>query len=250
MVDNKMLNRVKGLFAKADSVEGTPEADTLREKAFELLAKYGIDEAMARGSAGSGNVDGDTMKAVTFTYTGDRFGYEKMYLVNRVSKSLHCDAVQLHGEHVLQIFGLSRHLERVKFLIQLLMPQLLSSATQAIPANPFAGRDPKDSARLTAEHRAEFMIGFADRIGSRIQESEDNAASTYDRENGGTGASLMLKSDFDRAQAAMYKKYAGMIGQGRGRSVGRGEGYRAGHAAGDRADVGNTRVGAGRQAIG
>ena len=44
----KALDRVRKLFAKAESVVGTPEAEVLLERAYALLAKYGVDEALAR----------------------------------------------------------------------------------------------------------------------------------------------------------------------------------------------------------
>lgn len=247
MIDNKMLTRIKNLFAKADSVEGTPEAETFRAKAFELLAKYGIEESMARGA--NGEVSGDTMRAAKFAYTDDTFGYEKMYLVFAVGRALHCSAVQLQGEHQLQLFGLARHMERVKFLVDLLMPQMLSGATKAVPNDPFAGGSLAAAKRAISQHRAEWMIGFAETVHQRLAESERNAAGEYDKASGGTGAELQLAADHERAMNAMRKKYPHLV-TGKSRRMSRGEGYRAGAEAGSRADVGNTRVGAGRTAIG
>ncbi|MBB1017047.1 DUF2786 domain-containing protein, partial [Dietzia sp. DQ11-71] len=40
------MDRVRKLFAKAESVAGTPEAEVLLERAYALLAKYGVDEAL------------------------------------------------------------------------------------------------------------------------------------------------------------------------------------------------------------
>lgn len=247
MVDNKMIARIKALFAKADSVEGTPEADIFREKAYELLAKYGIDESMTR-AAGDSPVAGDTMRAATFSYADDTFGYEKMLLVHRVGRALHCDAVQLRKENTLQVFGLARHMERVKFLVDLLMPQMLSGASKAYSENPFASGDLQRAKRDLHNHRAEWMVGFADRVGERLREAERKAAGDYDREQGGSGAEVQLASDFDRARRAMHKKYPN-IGYARGRSHG-GEGYSAGQRAGNAANVGHSQVSGGRVAIG
>ena len=43
---DKALDRIRKLFAKAESVAGTPEAEVLLERAYALLAKYGVDEAL------------------------------------------------------------------------------------------------------------------------------------------------------------------------------------------------------------
>ncbi|QOH59907.1 DUF2786 domain-containing protein [Rhodococcus rhodochrous] len=246
MADNKILARIKALLAKADSVEGTPEADTFRDKAFELLAKYGIDESMTRTAGGDGPIPGDTMRAATFSYPEDMYGYEKMLLVHRVGQALHCSAVQLRNENTIQLFGLARHMERAKFLIDLLMPQMINSASKARPANPFERLDLQAAKRDLQSHRAEYMVGFADTVHERIKESERRAAGDYDREQGGTGAAVQLASDFDRARRAMQKKYPNLV-SARGKRYG-GEGYSAGRAAGNAADIGNTRVGSGSKA--
>lgn len=247
MVENKILNKIKGLFAQAASVAGTPEADVFTAKAYELLAKYGVDEAMARGAGNTGNGDGDVMKASKFLWP-DRFGFEKILLVNAIAKALHCDCVQLREEFGIQVFGLARHIDRVKFLVELTMPQMLTGASRAIPNNPFAGRNPQDSSRITAGHRADWMVGFADKIGERLVIKEREAANAYDKAHGGSTAAVAMMTDADRARAAMRKRYPNM-GSGSRRRVG-GAGYAGGSAAGANADVGNTRVGGGKVAIG
>ena len=39
----RALDRVRKLFAKAESVAGTPEAEILLERGYALLGKYGVD---------------------------------------------------------------------------------------------------------------------------------------------------------------------------------------------------------------
>src|SRR5690606_30188986 len=102
-----------------------------------------------------GSIPGDTMRAAKFAYPDDMYGYEKMLLVHRVGQALHCAAVQLQGENVIQLFGLARHMERVKFLVDLLMPQMLNNASKSVPSNPFGSRDLATAKRQLQQHRAE-----------------------------------------------------------------------------------------------
>lgn len=247
MTENKILNKIRGLIAKADSVPGTPEADTLRAKAFELLAKYGIDEAMATRTGTVEEEAGDNLKKVTFKLP-EPFAEERMLLVWGIARSLHCAGVR-KSNGTMEIWGVGRHVSRVRFLYNLLLPQMMQGATTVRSENPFAiGVDTTRGMSSMNGHRAEWMLGFGDAVSTRLKESEDNAAGLYDKGTGGHAAAVMLLGDFERAMAAMKKAYPNM-GSGAARSTG-GAGYQDGAAAGRRADVGNTRVGAGKTAIG
>ncbi|MDJ0404011.1 DUF2786 domain-containing protein [Rhodococcus erythropolis] len=247
MTENKILNKIRGLIAKADSVAGTPEADTLRAKAFELLAKYGIDEAMATRTGTVEEEAGDSLKKVTFNLP-EPFAEERMLLVWGIARSLHCAGVR-KSDTRMEIWGVGRHISRVRFLYNLLLPQMMQGASATRSENPFAiGVDTHTGVSSVNGHRAAWMLGFGDAVSIRIKESEDNAAGLYDKNTGGNAAALMMLSDCERAEAAMRKAYPNM-GAGKARSRG-GDGYNAGSDAGQRADVGNTRVAAGRVSIG
>lgn len=250
MFDNdKMLAKIRGLLAKADRTDNAAEAETFREKAFELLAKYGIDEAMAtRGGTTEEDVEGNKLKAVTFTVR-DAYAEERILLIWGIARSLHCAGIRLDVDKV-QIWGVTRHVRRVRFLYDLLHSQMVSEASRARPKNPFAVglNTMTGDVKNVTQYRADFMLGFSNRVSDRLRAQEARAAGMYDGTNGGSEAALMLADDYNRALAAMRKRYPN-TSAGKART-GHGEGYGAGQAAGNRADVGNTRVGGTKVAIG
>jgi hypothetical protein len=62
-MSDKILNRVQGLLAKADSTDSPQEAEALRNKASELMVKYAIEEEAL--IVAQGNVKGSTSAIVS-----------------------------------------------------------------------------------------------------------------------------------------------------------------------------------------
>ena len=113
---DKALERVRKLFAKAESVAGTPEAEILLERAYVLLAKYGVDEALARGSSPGERAGEVTVLeyAVTGRYQPDQVG-----LVAAMAAAMHCRSVttvRADGARIVYVVGVRRHVERIGML--------------------------------------------------------------------------------------------------------------------------------------
>ncbi|MBB0990517.1 DUF2786 domain-containing protein, partial [Dietzia sp. SLG510A3-40A3] len=111
----KALDRVRKLFAKAESVAGTPEAEVLLERAYALLAKYGVDEALARTGPDTAAAEVAVIDhVISGSYQPDQVG-----LVAALAAAMHCRAVTSargDGTRVVHIVGVRRHVERVGML--------------------------------------------------------------------------------------------------------------------------------------
>ena len=156
----KALDRVRKLFAKAESVAGTPEAEVLLERAYALLAKYGVDETLAR--AGTDPSASEVMllaPVVSGKYQPDQVG-----LVASLCAAMHCRAVTSRrgdGARVVHIVGARRHVERVGMLAGALTGIMLAAA---------AGQRPRPGISAVT-HRKSFMTGFAFEVGRRLGRS-------------------------------------------------------------------------------
>jgi hypothetical protein len=81
--DNKYLERVRGLLAKAESTEFPEEADSLTEKAMALMAKYQLDIALL----GDLKVTPDDVNSRTIRAEAP-YAKEKYLLLNAIAGAL------------------------------------------------------------------------------------------------------------------------------------------------------------------
>lgn len=230
----KAFDRVRKLFAKAESVAGTPEAEVLLERAYALLAKYGVDEALAR----SGHDHSSSEATVLDHVVSGKYQPDQIGLVASLAVAMHCKAVtsaRADGTRVVHIVGVRRHVERVGMLAGALTGIMLASAARQRPG-------PGVSA---VTHRKSFMTGFAFEVGRRLAAAEAGAVSAS---ADAAGAGLVLRSDAERAEAELRRKFPFAV-KGSRRRVGT-SGLEAGRRVGGSVDLGQRRFSGGRRQIG
>lgn len=239
-----VLSRVRKILAKAEDPAATPEeAETYTAKAAELVAGYGIDRALLAEHVPESDVVGDRVVVMDAPYARD-----KASLLGAVAQALRCQAV--HRERYvgddprsaakqisLHLFGYASDLERVEVLYTSL---LLQATTQVMrtTAPPFES---------TAAFRRSWLAGFTAAVAGRLRDTERRAATDAETaaSAGGQGRSveLVLLDRSRAAEAAMHSTYPHLT-NGRRRALS-GSGGRSGFSAGQRADLGGTRVGRG-----
>jgi hypothetical protein len=191
----QMADKVAKLLRQAEDVAGTPEESVFQAKAFEILAKYGIDQATveaARAGINASELPADAIK-LSVQITGTYAAAQTM-LVNSVARALHCRCVysRAGGEHVVHVYGMPHHVDRVRVLWDILRPQMVR---QAGTVRPEWGNHVKS-------YRRAWIAGFASTIGRRIAEQETKAV-----ESAGGGALVLYKSDVQRAELALRKAH-------------------------------------------
>lgn len=230
----KALDRVRKLFAKAESVAGTPEAEVLLERAYALLAKYGVDEALARSGANPSSSEVMVLDhVVSGKYQPDQIG-----LIASLAAAMHCKAVTSgrgDGTRIIHIVGVRRHVERVGMLAGALTGIMLAAAARQRPG-------PGISA---VTHRKSFMTGFAYEVGRRLAAAEAGAVSAS---GDATGAGVVLRSDSQRAEAELRRRFPAAV-KGARRRVGT-SGLEEGRRVGGSVDLGQRRFGGERRQIG
>lgn len=231
-MDEKVLNKVRGLLAKAESTEFEPEAEALREAAQKLIITYGLEKALSAPVADQGKI---TTVRINFE---DPFSDRKSYLLHRVSDAFGCKSISFHAKgqrrrRYATVVGYPGDLEQV----ELIYTSLLLQSAREMAALPVV------HGRYVRSQRSGFLFGFAERAGERLEELY--AKATEEAEDSTPGAALVLVNRKDAVEAAYAEMFPDSRA-GRIRST-NAEGYYAGRLSANRADLGQQRFGAGRQ---
>ncbi|MET8426745.1 DUF2786 domain-containing protein [Nocardia sp. NPDC004860] len=162
-VDEKVLGRVRGLLAKAESTSFPEEAEALSAKAQELMTKYALDRVLVDADTAVPDLPGARRMWLDTPYTD-----AKALLIDVVAKANRCRAVFSSAWDFMTIVGDDADLDAV----ELLSTSLLVQATRAMIANgDKASRG--DKAFRTEEARSRtfrksFLVAYATRIGERL----------------------------------------------------------------------------------
>ena len=239
---DKTLGRIRKLLAKAeDPAVTTAEAEAYNAKAAELIAAYGIDRALLADTSPGTDTPGDKIIAVDRPYALD-----KVCLLSSVATVLRCRTVQRRdyqaGRKVISIhlFGFASDLERTELLYTSLLIQAAHGmAAAVIPRDDHA-----------AAYRRSWLAGFTQAITGRLRQAEQHAERQATHAgNGGTSVALVLAGRSDRIDQLVTTTYPRLF-RGPARQLS-GTGRIHGYHAGQRADIGTTRIRpAASQAIG
>jgi hypothetical protein len=229
-VDDKLMARVRALLTQAEHPNTSrEEAEAFTARAAALMAKYGIDQALLaeRGASGRQVTRADIELSAPYAR-------EKGALLGTIAAHTRCRAL-LHklGKTITgaTLFGFPADLERA----QVLYTSLLLQATRDVV------RERPQSWESKAAYRRSWLAGFGAAIGRRLQETEETAEREAERDTGRSVALVLADRSavVDRAVADAFPS----VGRPRPRQLS-GSGMGDGYAAGQRADIGASQVGA------
>lgn len=236
-----LLAKVRKLLALAEDPAATEqEAQTYTTKATQLIADYGLDQALLAHRDPMTDPVGNRVLTVDAPYAAD-----KAELLSTVAHRLRCRAVRRtrwcdgRREFSLHLFGHRSDLERT----ELLYTSLLVQAAAGIARTPVPPYEHK------AAFRRSWLAGFCQAVNHRLRASERAArADSADRfQASGTSTELVLADRTAQVEAALHDAYPHLATAPPRRLSG--SGGRDGWAAGQRADLGERRVGGVRQAL-
>lgn len=232
MSDDKMLERVRSLLAKAERASTDHERDAYNAKAAELIAKYGIDEALAAAERHERPAVGDRVIGMPAPFARD-----KALLLHAIAVPLGVQTVltQRPGfDAAVHLFGTESDLDRVEILFTSLLVQAMRELVRQRPTDP---------GESVAAYRRSWLVGYAAKIKQRLEGVEVEAQQQAQAEHTGMSTELVLADRDQLVRQVMTERYP-RLRQGRIRRSGRGAAD--GAAAGQRADLGTGRhVGAG-----
>lgn len=220
--EESILNRVRALLAQAEDPGATEhEAEAFTAKATELMAKYGIDEALAAQRENRQETPANIIVDIATPYAGP-----KAILLHVVAKAFHCKTVRLDRGKQVHVFGFKSDLEVVQILYTSLLLQAANGVLRVERQTTSWGKSRTRSARSS------FLIGFAAAVNERLEATQVKAEETSE-----PGTALVLRSRDVAVQDESEKHYPN---QRQIRvSVSNTSGYGRGHAAGQRANLHN-----------
>jgi hypothetical protein len=200
-IDTSKLGKIRALLDKAERTaeEFPDEAEALMAKAIELMERYRISEAMIADAAPL--QDRGKLVEVSISVGSGPYANARITLANAIAQNNSVVLLQTTGYR-----GKSIHLngyETDVALTEMLYTSLLVQATRALDNPETLARKPQ-GVHGTAFKRA-FLIGFADRIATRLREASTVAAGAYQ----GTGRSvaLVLADRSKDAQDFVFNRY-------------------------------------------
>lgn len=220
-LDERMLERVRALLAKAGSTRFEEEAEALTAKAQQLITRHAIDEALLHEVADVGQ------PSVRRLPIEDPYASARAYLVAEVARANRCRVVHSPDLGWVTVFGYDHDLAAVELLATSLVEQASAAMVRQGPRRDAAGRS------RTRSFRRAFLLGFGQRIGERLrQTTEDQVATT-----GAADGRLLpvLAARADRLATAQQRAFPQV--RRRGTSVGNGVGWSQGRVAADAADL-------------
>ncbi|GAA1972844.1 DUF2786 domain-containing protein [Amycolatopsis minnesotensis] len=226
--EDALLARVRKLLAKAEDPAVTEaEAEAYNTKAAELIARYGIDQAMLAARAEFADEVTSMRIDVENPYSRD-----KAQLVTCIAEPLRCRTVLARASqrvHWVTVFGFRSDLLRIELLFTSL---LLQAGTQLGRASGGG------TAQSVAAYRRSWLQGFALAVFHRLKGAEEKAVAEHD---GGSGSAELVLRDRKAVVEAAYQEEFGALRMARRRRL-TGSGFSDGRAAGERADLGTTGV--------
>ena len=231
-VDQRMLERVRALLAKAESTEFPEEAEALTARAQELMARHSIDEALVAAVAArqSGKAGSGTEASGRRLFVDSPYEAAKAILLDVIAKANRCRAVWHKQLGMSSVVGFPSDLNAVELLFTSLLVQATTAMLAAGARQDAAGRS------RTRSFRQSFLAAYAQRIGERLAEAAGEAERQAAAESPGANLLPVLAARYrvvDEAFEAMFPS-SEMFSLG---SVSNSEGWYAGRAAADLATL-------------
>lgn len=218
MAEKDYLKTVRGLLAKSESLGDTPEGRMFMAKALELMAKHGIDEALAFKA----NPGTDKMINKKIPFAG-KFSKAKLRLYGAIVKAYRGTPIIIDSKaNLLHVFIYQSDFEKVEILYTLLLQQGISDLNRA--EMPYWETSRKSFS-------AAFWDGFVVEIARRLEEANKVVA-----KDSAPGTALVLVNRKDATNTAMHHEYPQTRTQYR-KLANSDAGYSAGKEAGSRANL-------------
>lgn len=160
-VDVRLLDRVRGLLAQAESTTYAAEAESFTAKAQELIARHSIDDALLAARA----ADREVVPFARRIGLDHPYEAEKASLLDAIARANHCRAVWSPELGFATVFGFDGDIDAVDLLHASLLVQAHQAMARTEPPGGKAGR-----ARLRS-YRQSFLVAFAVRVGERLAEA-------------------------------------------------------------------------------
>ncbi|QNH95748.1 DUF2786 domain-containing protein [Corynebacterium anserum] len=236
--------KVEKLLRMATDREGTPEGDAFRDKAFELMAHYGVERSQMHSNEPHTAMHRDVDFAGTYTDM-------QFELFNSLASELHCQAVMFRiprsskVQHAV-VFGCSHHVERVMLLFGLLSPQMILGATKHAQLSP--------NRHISSQtQKRSWMNGFISTIATRLRQIESHYADEYTQTDSASGTvtpgAIVLRDDRDKATSLAAEHFPHLRRSRSARRTWDPDSFHLGVTKGNTIDLGQTKMPTDKEAL-
>ncbi|WP_194833675.1 DUF2786 domain-containing protein [Nocardia sp. XZ_19_369] len=224
-VDEKILSRVRGLLAKAESTSFPEEAETLSAKAQELMTKYAVDRVLVDADTSVPDLPGARRIWLDTPYVD-----AKALLVDVVTKANRCRAIFSSAWGFMTVVGDENDLD----VVELLTTSLLVQATRAMIASGNQAERSADS--RSRSYRKSFLIAYATRIGERLAAANESTIAKSEDSARLLPVLASRQLQVDKAFDSLFPEV-----RNRGVSIPNANGWDDGRAAAETAELGARR---------
>ncbi len=226
--DAGILDKVRGLLAKAESTEFPEEADAFMAKAQELITRHNLERALADAGMGDGAGHPD-LEARRF-WLDDPYLPAKALLLAVVADANRCRAISDEDLGFVTLVGHPGDVDGS----EVLFTSLLVQATRRMAVAGTVQGAPGSRTRRPS-YRRSFLVAYANRIGIRLAETRDAATAAAAAESGGALLPVLARRQ-DEVEDAVKQLFPKLVQ--RQMSITDHAGWAAGTAAADLADIG------------
>lgn len=227
-VDAKVLSRIRGLLAKAESTNFDEEADALTSKAQELMTKYSLDHALVEASANDGMPGSDGGPAARRIWVDAPYVDAKTHLVHVVAEANGCQSVSLEQLGFITILGEEVDLQ----LVEILSTSLLVQAGRAMLRTNRQVNVYGQS--RTRSYRRSFLFAYGARIGERLREAREATQASVDDVDRERLLPVLARRD-DKINELVEELFPDVVSKQR--NISNPAGWAAGRAAADQASL-------------
>lgn len=243
-MDDSRMAKIEALLKKAESTKFAEEAETYYAKASELMAKWSIDEAMLREARKGENRGTPVHRTITLNKSG--LWRSNLTLIGCLCRPNDVKLVYIEprgkgSKPVVHLIGFDEDVRTVEMLYASMLIQNTRMRRQMMPPEYTTQTQKVPWLRS-------FINGFAIRIEDRLTEAK-RAATVAGEAQYGSSLLPVLASKAAVVQTEMEKIFPFTKPAKASRSRTDYNGWDAGKAAADKADIGNKRIGD-RKAIG
>jgi uncharacterized protein DUF2786 len=253
--------KITGLLRKAEAEGTTPEeSEIIRQKAYELMTKHSIDQAVIDAKRAKGESTQEEVVTDTISFTGiykdalvqfcHNITMSFRTMTGYVEKNVYVDwenpkPKRVRG-HVYTVVGYESDVRQVRVLLVSLQLQALADLEDWWRSDEYAsvirsGGTPMQKFKTRREFIMSFSIGAASKIKERMARAMNEA---------GPGTEVAIRTRLDEVRAWLEANRELSKSRGRGMERGSFAATEAGRSAGRAADTGEARVGPQRTAIG
>lgn len=168
-----VLERIRGLLAKAESSTFEAEATAFTAKAQELMTRHAVDAAMVQGRS-----QHEQPVAVRVAIDAP-YADVKSLLLQTVAEQSRCRAVFHVKFDLSTVVGFPGDVAGVEVLFTSLLLQAQKALTDA------AKRAPSGTRTRSQSYRSTFLLAYTDRVRERLRESNETVLAEVESERGG-----------------------------------------------------------------